>query len=218
MLKLLIPLLFLRLTIQASTCSRPFKPCGANKVFIWCRVINGKSNTGKYVASGGTPDGVSMHVMHHKTGCNGTPAGQMNYFRGSKAENLAEYRYLENRVLNSVKKTKGCGKIDATGFNVSVSSHGNKTSQGWSTNQKLLYGQGQIKFYTGTKSGANGCTKFILIGTYNLGYKGSKRISSIKTATGIVIKTFNYTIPSPYPIESGELSAFDEYLNSAQII
>jgi len=133
-----------------------------------------------------------MHVMHHSTGCNGTGSGYDNFFRGSKKENSNEYNLLEKVLLNDIK-SGGCGEIDATGFLVSAADHGNATSQGLSTNATLGYGEGIIKYSTGTLKtvgGKNGCDSLTLVGTYEVSFSGSTRTTEIKDNAGNVLKTY----------------------------
>ena len=197
MLKFFITLFLLNFTLQFEPCSKAFGDCGAGQSFVWCEFIEAKSNTGEYSAFGGSEygktHGVSMHVTHHETGCNGTPAGQRNFFRGSKVENSNEYHQLEEKVLRHVKEGH-CGKIDSTGFFVTPNSRNNTVTKELSDNDKLLYGDGRISYYIGEisfENGQKGCDNYKFIGSYDVFFKSDQeRITVIRGENGQEVRRY----------------------------
>jgi hypothetical protein len=137
-------------------CSTAPADCGAGKQFVWCEIVPGDSNTGKYHAktSTGPNVGVAMHVMHHSTGCNGSRAGAGNFMLGSKEENALEFTVLEKPLLDLVNTANGCGIIDASGLDVSTTDYSNSASKALNSNKNLGNGEGIINFYTGNLNAA----------------------------------------------------------------
>jgi hypothetical protein len=155
----LIPTMIISLNLAQKVdypCSTAPANCGAGKEFVWCEIVPGDSNTGKYHAktSTGPNVGVAMHVMHHSTGCNGLKADAGNFMLGSKEENAYEFNTLEKPLLNLLKTPNGCGIIDATELNLSTTDYCNSASKALNSNRNLGNGEGIINFYMGSLNAA----------------------------------------------------------------